>query len=281
MTPDQLLMIAGIRANPDDNVPRLAYADWLEENMPRGLVDGMGRVAKGLQDALGDGLCLECGEPWDDKDASRHLHKAGCPVRDLWRAAEAIRTDPAFPVQDRDAATAEFIRLTCGTKYKERDRNGRELPLSKDAAGWIKANWRRLLPALFRDSAEAIRIQEEAEAAWVRRHRRRQLDMMGRPMSVAEYLSAPDNPPVHREWQYWESTRHVICRVLVVTNDEMEGARVWPCNVQMIFARGFVRRARWVAPVLGKKIAQRVHRDQPLAVLDGPHAARFVSLPEV
>jgi uncharacterized protein (TIGR02996 family) len=32
MTPDEIAFIASIKANPEDDMPRLVFADWLEEN---------------------------------------------------------------------------------------------------------------------------------------------------------------------------------------------------------------------------------------------------------
>lgn len=78
---DEQAFLDAIIASPGDDLPRLVFADWLEE----------------------------CGR------------------------------------SDLGAATAEFIRLTCGRSRKD----GKPYQMLPTGAGaWLKGNWRRLVPTL-------------------------------------------------------------------------------------------------------------------------------------
>ena len=66
MTPTEHALLAAILAAPDDDTPRLVYADWLEENagmMPCGRCEGrryLGAPAPGLHGWIGAPECDSC-----------------------------------------------------------------------------------------------------------------------------------------------------------------------------------------------------------------------------
>lgn len=163
---------------------------------------------------------------------------------------------------DRDLATAELIRLTCGRrKPKTRpckgcggleetsrkvlnrfyqcpycDGSGRSpvRPMyPKAAAEWLRTEWRRLLPALTEDweSCNLPKWENWLTRFWLK---------TGVPMAFR----------VHDAYEY----------------------RFYRPTVGLTFGRGFVEDCRWQAGTLGPEIARRVAQDQPLASQYGPGA---------
>lgn len=173
---------------------------------------------------------------------------------------------------DRDLATAELIRLTCGLPVPKRAKwkkcnicrgvgsvevwvgigeghrrltctcggSGR-LPndgphcqlYPPQAAEWLRTEWRRLLPALTEDW-ESCNLPKWEN--WLTRFWLK----TGVPMAFR----------VHDAYEY----------------------RFYRPTVGLTFGRGFVEDCRWQAETLGPEIARRVAQDQPLASQYGPGA---------
>lgn len=111
MTPDHFPLLAAVRAAPGDNLPRLVYADWLDEQsreMPCSRCKGVGvGPGVGIADAVRCTACSGTGRVGDEVNALR----------------------------------AEFIRFSC--------RHGRAVN-AKGTQAWLSAHARvaRLLDAV-------------------------------------------------------------------------------------------------------------------------------------
>jgi uncharacterized protein (TIGR02996 family) len=96
MTPDELALLGGVLANPADDLPRVVYADWLEEH-------------------AGDGPCGRCQGSgfigWDGTSLPRT--SSTCPS-----------CRGAGRVPDGNAERVEFIRTQC--ELAEREADGRD-----------------------------------------------------------------------------------------------------------------------------------------------------------
>lgn len=138
---------------------------------------------------------------------------------------------------DRDVATVEYIRRTCGRTTKKG--TAFRIPTPPGTGAWIEENWRRLLPAL--------------TAQW-------------------------DHPMVQESGNTFAGLANWLavgrCRVFVpfVMNTRYRGRQLYVPGINLHFSRGFLVSASWWAPSLGKKIAELIALDQPLATHRGPDA---------
>ncbi len=91
---DQNALLAAIRANPDEDTPRLAYADWLDEHLP----DKVPSPASGPS-ARADYIRVQCRlaqRPYDDPDYPALLERENELA--MWLDAHAGDTDaPKLP----------------------------------------------------------------------------------------------------------------------------------------------------------------------------------------
>lgn len=202
MSHEEIALLRGILADPDNDLPRLVYADWLEE-----------------------------------QDRSDH-----------------------------DAAVSRFIRLSCDGRPPRRA-DGSLFSMKIDAQEWLDAgNWRRLVPRL---------CQEWEKAAKATREMRETIEGLqtaaasGDPDRINAFLSFEYQPPLC--WCYPGDVRgeyRVGVPFFLVGQDGTEDC--YTCMVRLRFQRGFVAVATWKAPTLGKKIAERLALDQPIANCVGP-----------
>lgn len=244
---DREALLAAIKANPADDVPRLVYADWLEEHdTPAGR-----RAAEVIR------LCRRWpGDPgsrceicdWTISAENREQHRTFCKGPNVWQLE--LQGSPV-PFGDRDLATLEYVRLSCGTGAKRVDRNGKRLAEPRAARSWLQGNWKRLVPELLREEAVLAAYPD-----WHGRH------MLYRWLSsdhVRAWVPFERLARSSREWM----------RI-----DPLTGKRyvLYTPSVHLTFGRGFVGKARWTAPTLGAEICERLTIDQPQAEMVGPGA---------
>lgn len=165
-------LLAAIRESPDNDLPRLIYADYLDEHGSRG----------------------------------------------------------------RDAATVEFIRISC--KYM----NAQVKIMPREAYPWIEANWRRLVPAVL-----AAHKQPNRGMVWMKVF---PFDLVG---------GTPDPPKVVRTGR------------LVRTQINTSGCDFSHANsIVFEFWKGFVSRVELYSQLLKQRIRKRLQHDQPLAKIVNP-----------
>jgi uncharacterized protein (TIGR02996 family) len=154
-------ILAGIRANPNDDVYRLAYADWCDEQSRR-VWDSVVAVRAEIIETMGSEThCNYCGidtRPY-------HEHVVTCLVRKLWTDEDELKRSPDYARQCVQVATAEYIRLTCDVPKKG---PGKNLAMWR-ADEWLRANWKRLVPTL---TTEFDNFPDEYWTTW-NRHRSR------------------------------------------------------------------------------------------------------------
>ena len=279
---DREALLRAIKAAPDDDNPRLVYADYLEEQ-ERPRLDALKRLSDAADGYLLDGtypprwskVCREC----FSGEADKGIHLIGCSAWAVLREADAIQKDELLLVESRDKATLDFIRMTCGVPERKRaktkmclncrgwgnisdddpkceecggkgrvpnDGPRRYLP-PKPVAEWLRKNWLWLLPALTKD----LRRLPEADVSEARLN----------------------------WWEVWETRNRLNAGIpFVLPSSERQlflGAppeRVYTPHVRLYFHKGFLSFARWQTTALGKKLAALIAQDQPLAIQNGPGA---------
>ena len=121
---------------PADDTRRLVYADYLDD-LPRTELDQLASVRAEIQDFMDfhTGRCKGC-----DLDVGTYgTHNADCAIRQLWCTETQLRAEPGLRSQDRDVATAQFIRLTCGSPSAKLPEHARRCPNCQGEKGglWI------------------------------------------------------------------------------------------------------------------------------------------------
>jgi uncharacterized protein (TIGR02996 family) len=243
-------ILAGIRANPNDDVYRLAYADWCDEQSRR-VWDSVVAVRAEIIETMGSEThCNYCGidtRPY-------HEHVVTCLVRKLWTDEDELKRSPDYARQCVQVATAEYIRLTCDVPKKG---PGKNLAMWR-ADEWLRANWKRLVPTL---TTEFDNFPDEY---------------------LMDDVEPPQESPLLSNtwrvgtWTRWtKATRGELSAGIPITPKRDYGpARTYVCAVKLTFSRGFVARASWQAPSLGPRILEMIEADQPLADVYGPGVMR-------
>ncbi|MEK6238884.1 MAG: TIGR02996 domain-containing protein [Planctomycetales bacterium] len=109
--------LADIAAHPDDDAPKLVYADWLEERGDK-RADFIRLVVEGVngREATEEELCEAVGLPWRDNDFKSTIRSADLS-RELWPwfAADCAERalpvfEKAFPGDERPRKAVEAVR---------------------------------------------------------------------------------------------------------------------------------------------------------------------------
>lgn len=253
---DRDAFLAAIAAHPEDDLPRLVYADYCEEQ-------GTDREL-----ATAEFVRLTCGrtEPKRARARTRKCRAVGPHHGDRCAGGRIESPNAAFT---RDCPACK------GTGREPNPPGVRQYP--KAAHEWLRANWRRLVPALaaWWDDPKAQLVDAMVEKVLVVPAGGSFVEALTSPITVGR--------PFFGKFAAWTKRGTLRCGVPFVLpgywNDAeanvQRGDRVYTPVVRLSFARGFVTDATWRAPVLGEKIAPALADDQPLAVQTGPHALLF------
>lgn len=237
---DRDAFLRSIAAAPDDDLPRLVYADWCEE------------LGTDRELATADFVRLTCGRPEPKYKRPRY------------RKCRACEGKPLFGTDGRPVACP-----VCDDKGKVGvNHDGPPVRMyPKPAADWLEANWRRLVPALAAGYdherakvvvAQAAAVEATPSAVW------------GSLAEVREAVRSGGLVP-HATWLRRGHLKAGVPFVLPLRRHD-PAERVCTATVELSFSRGFVTEARWKTPTLGEKIAAAVFEDQPLAYQSGPHS---------
>lgn len=153
-------LLATILAYPDDDAPRLVYADWLEEYagaMQCPSCEGDGYAGKPHKGPIGhsDWLCVHCGRK---STMFGHGGKDGKP-----KCPKCASCNGAGYVSNGNEARAEFIRVQCELALvgDTQDQNCRRSPKRNphgDAHGYIDTKTMKPMPCV--DCWAALRARE-------------------------------------------------------------------------------------------------------------------------
>lgn len=110
MTADEVEFVKHVCENPADDTPRLAYADWLDENA--GTVP-CGKCTPNFQTASGNGLGWLLAGGSGHGDPYFHIGCETCGGDGLVHELEATGREGSGTVPDGRAERAELIRVQC------------------------------------------------------------------------------------------------------------------------------------------------------------------------